>query len=149
MPDTHSLSNDKFGFIGDSMKAWGMTKSKRCNLTQCIGGMLFLSALIVQPLWADDTLTVKRENDKTVYTIGAGDEKNTALGAQRDREKNTYSIGSSKQKKDEEALKQERSWDMLMNMGILVDQGKGRPGHSDSPGKPSHQGQPIKSVPCQ
>jgi hypothetical protein len=99
----------------------------------------------VQSLWADDTLDVKRDSDKTVYTIGASDEKNNALDAQRDKEKNVYSIGSSKEKRDEEALKQERSWDMLMNMGIWQE----NPEQKRSPEKQPPQNQSPKDKPYQ
>jgi hypothetical protein len=99
----------------------------------------------VQSLWADDALTVKRDSDQTVYTIGASDEKNNALDAQRDKEKNVYSIGSSKEKRDEEALKQERLWDMLMNMGIWQDNSKNNRPAQNQPSK----GQPTQNQPTQ
>lgn len=119
------------------MRACWATKLGRYNLILRVSSAILLCLYGVQSLWADDALTVKRDSDKTVYTIGASDEKNNALDAQRDKEKNVYSIGSSKEKRDEEALKQERSWDMLMNMGIWQDNSK-----NDRPaqGQPSPKG---------
>ena len=100
-----------------------------CMMVLCLSGQ--------NSATAGDTLDVKRDSDKTVFTIGASDEKNNALGAQRDKEKNVYSIGSSKEKRNEEALKQERSWDMLMNMGIWQENPERRDSHEKQP--PSNQ----------
>jgi hypothetical protein len=122
------------------MRAYWASKPGRYNLILRVSVAMLLCLSGMQSLWADDALTVKRDSDKTVYTIGASDEKNNALDAQRDKEKNVYSIGSSKEKRDEEALKQERSWDMLMNMGIWQDNSK-----NDGPS----QNQPAKSQPAQ
>src|SRR5512137_329153 len=82
------------------------------------GGLLFLCLFGQTLTVADDTLNVKRDSDKTVYTIGATDEKNNVLDGKHDKEKNVYSIGSSKEKRNQEALKEEKSWDMLMNIGV-------------------------------
>jgi hypothetical protein len=122
------------------MRAYWASRPGRYNLILCVSGVMLLCLSGVQSLWAGDALTVKRDSDQTAYTIGASDEKNNALDAQRDKEKNVYSIGSSKEKRDEEALKQERSWDMLMNMGIWQDNSK-----NDGPS----QNQPAKSQPAQ
>jgi hypothetical protein len=131
------------------MRAYWASKLGRYNLILRVSVAMLLCLSGVQSLWADDALTVKRDSDKTVYTIGASDEKNNALDAQRDKEKNVYSIGSSKEKRDEEALKQERSWDMLMNMGIWQDNSKNnRPDHNQpSKGQPL-QGQPSPTSPA-
>jgi hypothetical protein len=127
------------------MRTYWASKLGRYNLILRVSGAMLLCLSGVQSLWADDTLDVKRDSDKTVYTIGASDEKNNALGAQRDKEKNVYSIGSSKEKRDEEALKQERSWDMLMNMGVWQD----NPEQKRSPEKQPHLIQPPKDKPYQ
>ena len=108
-----------------------------CMMLVCLSGQ--------NASYADDTLDVKRDSDKTVYTIGASDEKNNAVGAQNDKEKNVYSIGSSKEKRNEEALKQERSWDMLMNMGIWQE----NPEQKRSPEKQPPQNQSPKDKPHQ
>jgi hypothetical protein len=118
-----------------------------CLMSLCLSGQ--------NESYADDTLDVKRDSDKTVYTIGASDEKNNALGAQRDKEKNVYSIGSSKEKRNEEALKQERSWDMLMNMGVWQENpeqkrsSEKQPPQNQPPKDKPHQNHPQKSQPPQ
>jgi hypothetical protein len=122
------------------------------NQAFCISVAILLCLLGIESVRADDTLNVKRGSDKTVYTIGASDEKNNALDAQSDKEKNVYSIGSSKQKKEEENVKQQRSWDMLMNIGIWQDSSNNnRPVQNQtSKGQPAQnqpgQGQPKQPV---
>lgn len=96
-----------------------------CMMVLCLSGQ--------DTCIAGDALDVKRDNDKTVYTIGASDEKNNALAAQSDKEKNVYSVGSSKEKRNEDALKQERSWDMLMNSDIIMDNRYGKHGQGQHP----------------
>jgi len=122
------------------MRARWALKPGRYNLILCVGGVLLVCFLGTQAIWADDAITVKRDSEQIVYTIGASDEKNNALDAQTDKEKNVYSIGSSKEKRDEEVLKQERSWDMLMNVGVWQDSSK-----NDRSG----QNQPLKNQPAQ
>jgi hypothetical protein len=137
------------------MRSYWASKLRRYNLILRVSVAMLLCLSGVQSLWADDALTVKRDSDKTVYTIGASDEKNNALGAQRDKEKNVYSIGSSKEKRDEEALKQERSWDMLMNMGIWQDNpeqkrsSEKQPPQNQSPKDKPYQNHPQKGQPPQ
>jgi len=114
------------------MRSCRASKPGRYNLILCVSGVILLCLFGMQSVWADDALSVKRDSDKTVYTIGASDEKNNALDAQSDKEKNVYSIGSSKEKRDEEALKQERSWGVLMNMGIVIDKRQGKPAQGQS-----------------
>jgi hypothetical protein len=126
---------------------WKVKQGKR-TLILCIGGILLLYLFGIQPVWADDALNVKRDSDKTVYTVGASDEKNNALDAQRDREKNAYSIGPSKQKKEEEALKQERSWDMLNNMGIVIDERQDRHHHNKNSHSQTNQNKQSQPVPA-
>jgi hypothetical protein len=120
-------------------------KPGKCMAVLFASCLVFVCLMGHKLIFADDTLDVKRDSDKTVYTIGASDEKNNALGAQRDKEKNVYSIGSSKEKRNEEALKQERSWDMLMNMGIWQE----NPEHRDSHEKQPPQNQSPKDKPHQ
>lgn len=67
---------------------------------------------------SEEAIAVKSDSDKTVYSVGASDGKNNSLVTEMAKEKNVYSIGSGKTRKDGEALKQERSWDMLMHIGI-------------------------------
>jgi hypothetical protein len=107
---------------------------------------------------ADDRSGVKREEDKSVYTIGATDESNNALAVQSDREKNTYSIGASKGRKAEELRKEERSWDVLTNTGIVVEgqhksvQGRatqGRTVRKPAMGSQPANGQPVPDQPHQ
>jgi hypothetical protein len=97
------------------------------------GGLLFLCLFGQRLTVADDTLNVKRDSDKTVYTIGATDEKNYVLDGKHDKEKNVYSIGSSKEKRNQEALKEEKSWDMLMNSDIIMDNRHGKHGQGQNP----------------
>jgi hypothetical protein len=117
--------------------------------------LLFLCLFGHKLIFADDTLDVKRDTDKTVYTIGASDEKNNALAAQSDKEKNVYSIGSSKEKRNEETLKQERSWDMLTNMGVWQENPEykrpiqNQPAQNQPPKGKSNQSHPTKGQPPQ
>jgi hypothetical protein len=115
--------------------------------------LLFLCLFGQELIVADDTLDVKRDSDKTVYTIGASDEKNNAIAAQSDKEKKVYSIGSSKEKRNEETLKQERSWDMLMNMGVWQENPEykrppqNQPSQNQPPKGRSNQSHPTKGQP--
>ena len=137
------------------MRVYWASKLGRYNLILRVSVAMLLCLSGVQSLWADDALTAKKDSDKTVYTIGASDEKNNALDAQIDKEKNVYSIGSSKEKRDEEALKQERSWDMLMNMGVWQENPEQKrspekqPPQNQSPKDKPHQDHPQKSQPPQ
>jgi hypothetical protein len=118
------------------------------NLSLCIGGILLLYLFGIQPVCADDALNVKRESEKTVYTVGASEEKNNALDAQHDKEKTVYSIGSNKTKRDEEVKDKERSWDMLKNMGIVIDESQGKPSHNKHPQSQTNQNQQSQPVPA-
>jgi hypothetical protein len=102
---------------------WKTNQGKRM-LILFASAVLLLCLFEIQPVRADDALNVKRESEKTVYTVGASDEKNNALDVQRDKEKTVYSIGPNKTKRDEETKDKERSWDMLKNMGIVIDEGQ-------------------------
>ena len=82
---------------------------------------LFVYLLGAGMIWADDALNVRKDGDKTVYTVGATDEKDNALGGKNDEEKAMHSIGPSNTKRDEKTKDKERSWDMLKNMGIAID----------------------------
>ena len=99
---------------------------------------------------ADDSLDVKRGSDKTVYTVGATDAGNNALGAQSDKEKNAYSIGSGKERRNEETRKEERSWDMLMNMNIWQENPDYKKHYQDQPPRDRpNKNQPAKGQPAQ
>ena len=135
------------------MKRDNTLKPGRYSAILFASGLLFLFLFGQELIVADDALDVKRDSDKTVYTIGASDEKNNALAAQSDKEKNVYSIGSSKEKRNEETLKQERSWDMLTNMGVWQENPEykrptqNQPAQSQSPKGRSNQSHPTKGQP--
>jgi len=125
-------------------------RQKKGALIVCAGCILcvyFFGGFFV---CADDTMNVKRESEKTVYTIGACDEKNNVLDTHSDREKTVHSIGSNKTRNDEEAKDRERSWDMLKNIGIVIDGRQDKHNRSNDPQsyrkqsqKKSQQAQPI------
>jgi hypothetical protein len=102
-------------------------KQGQCTLNLYVVGVLFVYLFFVQIVWADDALNVKRDNEKTVYTVGASDEKDNALDTKLDKDKTVHSVGSNKTKKNEEVRDKERSWDMLKNLGIVIDQRQGKP----------------------
>ena len=126
---------------------WNMKQGKR-TLILCIGGILLLYLFGIQPVWADDALNVKRDSDKTVYTVGASDQLDNALDTQRDKDKNVYSIGSSKTERDEEVKDKERSWDMLKNMGIAVDERHDKPSPNKNLRSQTNQDQQPQPVPA-
>jgi len=99
---------------------WKIRMRKPAQIV-CVGCTLLVFFFGAFLLCADDVLNVKRENEKTVYAIGASDEKDTVLDTHSDKEKTVHSVGSNKTKKDEEAKDRERSWDMLKSMGIVID----------------------------
>ena len=97
-------------------------KPGRCT-TILVAGVLMLLCLFGQQLiLAEDALSVKSDSEKKVYAVGAGDEKDNALDVQHNKEKTVYSIGPNKTKRDEEAKDKERSWGMLKNVGIIIDE---------------------------
>ena len=115
-----------------------------------LGCLMFICLSGQNSAIADDSLDVKRNSDKTVYTVGATDAANNSLGAQRDGEKSTYSIGSSKERRKEEARKEERSWDMLMNMGIWQENSERmRHPQDQPPDDRPHKKQPAQGQPSQ
>ena len=67
------------------------------------GILLFFVSVLPSSVLAQDDITLKRDKDKTVYTIDSSDEPGQE--AARDRE---------------------RAWDMLRNMGIIMDGGQGK-----------------------
>jgi hypothetical protein len=88
----HLLGDNKLGRLG-------MNRSQRRNSflrLLALGEMFLFCAGAFSPLLADEGLEVKNEKDKTTYTIESGEDK----------------------KKDED---KEKAWDMLKNMGILID----------------------------
>ena len=96
-------------------------KCRKLALIVCIGVILLVYLFGGPLVWAGGSLSTKGDGEKTVHTIGASDEKDNALDTHCDKEKTVYSIGSNKTKNDEEAKDKERSWDMLKNIGIVVD----------------------------
>jgi hypothetical protein len=126
---------------------WNVKQGKR-TLILCIGGILLLYLFGIQPVWADDALNVKRDSDKTVYTVGASDQLDNALDTQRDKDKNVYSIGSSKTERDEEVKDKERSRDMLKNMGIVIDERQDKPSPNKNPHSQTNQNQQSQPVPA-
>jgi hypothetical protein len=67
--------------------------------------ILSLLAALVIPAFAADVIDVKRDNEKTVYSIGSNDAR-----------------------RYEEAEEKARAWDMLNNMAPIVDGRQMRPG---------------------
>ena len=53
------------------------------------------------------------------------------LTVQRDEEKTVYSIGRDNQNRKEEEQETEKAWDMLKHGGITVDTRKGRPSQGE------------------
>jgi hypothetical protein len=115
-------------------------KTGQYALIICIASILLL-CLLGMPAWADDALSTKKDGEKTVYTVGSSDEKDNALDTHRDKEKTVYSIGSNKTKKDEEAKDIERSWDMLKNIGIVIDGRQDKHHSSKDPQSQTNQSQ--------
>ena len=89
-------------------------KIKRYITALCSAGILlfFVSGLGL-PVFAGDKIDVKRDDEKTVYAIGPSDDK-----------------------RQEEARERDRAWDMLRNMGVIVDKRSGQPaqGQAAQPG---------------
>ena len=96
-------------------------KRRKLALIVCIGVFLLVYLFGGPLVWAGDSLSTKGDGEKTIHTIGASDAKDNALDTPRDKEKTVYSIGSNKTKKDEEVKDKERSWDMLKNIGVVID----------------------------
>jgi hypothetical protein len=85
----------------------------RYVLTIVSGSMLILLiAGLEAPLYAKDTLDITRDEEKTVYSIGSSDEK-----------------------RREEAKDKEKAWDMLKNMGVIVDKRQGQTAPPAAPAK--------------
>jgi hypothetical protein len=126
---------------------WKVKQGKRTPIL-CIGGILLLYLFGIQPVWAEDALNVKRDSDKTVYTVGASDKQDNALDTERDKDKTVYSIGSNKTKRDEEVKDKERSWDMLKNMGIAVDERHDKPSPNKNLRSQTNQDQQPQPVPA-
>jgi len=123
-------------------------KQRRRALILCVMGALFVYLFVVQSVWADDSLNVKGDNEKTVYIVGASDEKDNALDTKRDRDKTVHSIDSNKTKRYEEAKDKERSWDMLKNLGIVIDERKGKPSPDKNQQRQTNQRQQTPPVPA-
>ena len=75
------------------------------------GALLFPTPRLLPRLYAQTPITVERDKDKTVYTIG-----------------------SNSQIKQEEAAEREKAWEMLKNSGVVVDERTNRgQGQSERP----------------
>ncbi len=69
-------------------------------ISLCLTNLLLLFVLIAHsPLFAEDVLNVKRDKEKTVYTIGQSDRI-----------------------RQEEAIERDRALDTVRNMSPLIDQ---------------------------
>jgi len=123
-------------------------KQGKCTLTLCVIGALFVYLFVVQSVCADDALNAKRDNEKAVYVVGASDEKDNALDTKRDKDKTVHSIGSNKTKKDEEVRDKERSWDMLKNLGIVLDERQGKPSQYKNQQHQTNQRRQTPPVPA-
>ncbi len=82
----------------------GKTNLKRYAFSLCVSILLFPVLGLQSPLSAQDDISVRRDEDKTVYTIDSEDE--------------------NKQLQERE---RERAWDMLRNMPVIIDGRKGQP----------------------
>ena len=128
------------------MRLCWKVKRKKLALIVCIGVILLVYLFGGPLVWADDSLSTKRDGEKTVYTIGASDAKDNALDTHRDKEKTVYSIGSNKTKNDEETKDKERSWDMLKNIGIVIDGRQDKHHSSKDPQSQTNQNQQTQPV---
>ncbi len=95
----------------------------RCIVTLGSSILLFFVSGLQAPLLAQDEISVQREKDKTVYTIG--------------------SCGENRR---EEAAERDKAWDMLRNMPVIID---GRQGQPKAPGPmgPQPQQGPVQPQP--
>jgi hypothetical protein len=82
----------------------GKTNLKRCVVVLCVTLPLFSVLGVQSPLFAQDDISVRRDKDKTVYTIDGEDENKQLQERERDR-----------------------AWDMLRNMPVIIDGRKGQP----------------------
>lgn len=122
-------------------------KTGQYTLIICVASLLLLYLLGI-PVWSDDVLSAEKDNEKTVYTIGASDEKDNVLDTKRDKDKTVHSIGPNKTKSDEDAKDKERSWDMLKNMGIVIDERQNKHNHSKNPQRQTNQSQQTPPAPA-
>jgi hypothetical protein len=73
--------------------------AKRVVFIICLGFILFLTlTMLCPPLFAGDELDIKKDKDKTVYTIGSSDDN-----------------------RKEEAKERDKAWDMLNKMPVIID----------------------------
>ena len=89
------------GIIASS---WGETNLKRCVLALCVTVLLFPVLGMQSTVSAQDDISVRRDKDKTVYTIDSEDENKKLQERER-----------------------ERAWDMLRNMPVIIDGRQGKP----------------------
>jgi hypothetical protein len=102
------------------MTSPGATNLKRYVLSLCISILLYLVSGLQSPLFAQDDISVRREKDKTVYSIDDNGENRL----QQEREK-------------------DKAWDMLKNMRIYETQ------NQPTSAKPAQPGpaQPVQPAP--
>lgn len=108
--------------IDDKMSSLGANNLKRYVLSLCISFSLYLLSGLQPPLFAQDDISVRREKDKTVYSIDDNDENRQ----QQEREK-------------------DKAWDMLKNMPIVIN---GRQNQT-TPTRPAQPApvQPVQPAP--
>jgi hypothetical protein len=86
------------------MRSHEAGKRKRQAAILWMGGLLlFVASLLEAPLFAASDLDIKRDDEKTVYTIGP-----------------------SERGRREEDMQKDRAWDMLRNMGVIMDKRQGQ-----------------------
>jgi hypothetical protein len=87
--------------------------------------VFLIMSLLLPALFAQGQIDVKRDPDKTVYSIGAfADDQ---IDVKRDRDKTVYTIGQNSQSRRKEQDERDKAWDMLRNIGIGVDRREGQP----------------------
>ena len=86
------------------MRSHETGKQRKHTSILLMGGLLlFLASGLQAPLFAAGDLDVKRDDEKTVYTIGP-----------------------SERGRREEDMQKDRAWDMLRNMGVIMDKRQGQ-----------------------
>ena len=88
----------------DQMSRRGVTNLRPYILSVCISALIFILSGLESRLFAQDELGLKREKDRTVYTIDDSDEY-----------------------RQEQARDKDRAWDMLQHMPVLIGNGTVKP----------------------
>ncbi len=105
------------------------TGGPRTSAFSLCAGFILLLVMSVPPLFAEDQIDLKRDEDKTAYSIGQDTQNRQDAG------KTVYSIGPDDRNRREEEKERDKAWDMLKNMRIL-DNNKGQPSQS-GPAQPT------------